>query len=124
MRLESLLIAVLAQQPVLIGSGHFQGVNTMGPDRSQGVHTMGPGRFQGVHTTGWVISRVFTPSQPEAKSWHAPPGVSVQNRESKVTSFSSFAFLRAVTKMFLPEQFLYSYLKEDSGTQQTSSSYL
>lgn len=58
-------------------------------------------------------------------------GVSVQNKERQVTSFFFFFFFPlfqfsegCVTKMFLPEQFLHSYLKEDSGTQQTSPSYL
>lgn len=40
-------------------------------------------------------------------------GVSVENEERKVTSFSFFTFLTVVTEFFLPEQFLCSYLKRN-----------
>lgn len=70
--------------------------------------------------TGWGFSTISAWCQIMA----CISSVSIQNKERRVTDFSSLTFLRAVTKIFLPEQFLHSYLKEDFGTWQTSSSYL
>ena len=43
---------------------------------------------------------------------------------SKQRKAKSFPFLTAMTEFFLHEQFLCSYLKEEFGIWQTSSSYL
>lgn len=84
------------------------------------------GSFSGCSwvNAGAVAPGAPAPFQPDATSRHASRSASVQNRERRVRGFSSLAFVRAGTEMFLPEQLLHFYLKEDFGTWQPSSSPL